>query len=210
MKNIKKHLLTITLFCITSTFAQNDNILWSSVQLQTKASDKLTLNFKPIFRFDDAISDFQNASIDIFANYKIGKGWSAQLSSRTWFIPNAKPRQFIWPDIAYGFTKGIIKIDNRLRYHLALDINDRKDPDFLRWSLRFMYNKGKIKPFFGIEPWFRLNGVEQWQRIRYMPGVNWKLNDTYSLSFTYWKEDSINLKPKISNNIWLVNLLVKI
>ena len=112
--------------------------------------------------------------------------------------------------LAYGFTKGTIKIDNRLRYHLALDINDRKDSDFIRWSLRFMYNKGKVKPFIAIEPWFRLNGVEQWQRIRYMPGINWKLNDTYSLSFTYWKQESINRSPKLGDNIWLVNLLVKI
>ena len=192
------------------SFAQNDNINWSSIQLQTKFSERLTFNVKPIIRLNEDISNFQNASIDIFANYKLGKGWSTQLTSRTWFIPDQKIRQFIWPDLAYGISKGLLKIDNRVRYHLALDINDRKDPDFIRYSLRFMYNKGNVKPFFGIEPWFRLNGVDQWQRIRYMPGVNWTLSDKYSLSFIYWKQESINLKPKESTNIWLLNLLVKI
>lgn len=204
--------LTFFLFLLLNFigFAQNDNINWSSIQLQTKLSENITFNVKPIFRFNEDFSNFQNASIDLFANYKLNKGWSVQLTSRTWFIPDQKNRQFIWPDLAYGFSKGRFKIDNRLRYHLALDINDRKDPDFIRYSLRFMYNKGKVKPFFGIEPWFRLNDVAQWQRIRYMPGINWSLSNTYSLSFIYWREESLNIEPKVNSNIWLLNLLVKI
>lgn len=191
-------------------FAQNDNVNWSSIQLQTKLSEKITFNVKPIFRFNEDISNFQNASIDIFANYNLGKGWSAQLTSRTWFIPDQKNRQFIWPDIAYSFSKGNFKLNNRIRYHLALDINDRNDPDFIRYIVQLSYTKGRLTPFLAVEPWFRLNGVQQWQRVRYIPGVSYKLNNKYSLSFTYWKEESINLEPKVSTNIWLLNLLVKI
>ena len=207
---IKKYTFLVFILVFGISKAQNDNINWSSVQLQTKFSKKITFNVKPIFRFNEDISNFQNASVDVFAKYNLGKGWSAQLLSRTWFIPDQKNRQFIWPDLAYSFTKGNIKIDNRIRYHLALDINDRQDPDFIRYVVQLTYNKGKVKPFIGIEPWFRLNGVDQWQRVRYMPGVNWKINDTYSLSFTYWKEESINLEPIVSTNIWLVNLLIKV
>jgi len=206
-----RSLFSFLLFLSTVfSFGQNDNINWSSFQLQKKLSEKTAINIKPIFRFNEDIANYQNMSIDVFASYKIGKGWSTQLTSRTWFIPDQKPRQFIWPDIAYGFSKGAVKIDNRLRYHLALDINDREDPDFLRWSLRFMYNKGNINPFLAIEPWLRLNGIDKLQRIRYMPGVNWKLNDTYALAFIYWKQESVNVSPKESTNIWLLNLLIKI
>jgi len=190
--------------------AQTDNINWSSFQLQKKLSEKLTLNIKPIFRFNEDVSSFQNMSIDVFAGYKFAKGWTAQLTSRTWFIPDQKPRQFIWPEVSYGISTGDLKIDNRLRYHLALDINNRDDPDFLRWSIRFMYNKGTIKPFFAVEPWLRLNGIDQLRRVRYMPGLNWKLDDTYSLSLVYWKQESINRSPKISDNLWLINLLIKL
>ena len=207
---IKK--LSILLFFLISSsmIAQVDNVNWSSIQLQTKFSDKVTFNVKPIFRFNQDISNFQNASIDIYAKYSLGKGWSTQLTSRTWFIPDQKNRQFIWPDLAYSFSKGNFKIDNRIRYHLALDINDREDPDFIRHIVLLTYTKGKLKPFIGVEPWFRLNGVNQWQRVRYIPGMSYKINDTYAVSLTYWKEESINLDPFISTNIWLFNLLVKI
>ncbi len=207
---IKIRLLSFGLFLGFTSMAQNDNITWSSFQVQTKLSEKITFNVKPIFRFNEDISNFQNASIDIYAKYALGKGWSAQLLSRTWFIPDEKNRQFIWPDLAYSFTKGNFKIDNRIRYHLALDINDREDPDFIRHIVIITYAKGKLKPFIGVEPWFRLNGVSQWQRVRYIPGLSYKINDTYSVSFTYWKEESINIEPLVSNNIWLFNLLVKI
>ena len=206
----KKILYCIFISISTLSTAQNDNINWSSFQLQKKLSEKLTLNIKPIFRFNEDVSNFQNMSIDVFAGYKFAKGWTAQLTSRTWFIPDQKPRQFIWPEVSYGISAGDLKIDNRLRYHLALDINNRDDPDFLRWSIRFMYNKGNVKPFFAVEPWLRLNGIDQLRRVRYMPGVNWKLDDTYSLSFVYWKQESINRSPKTSDNLWLINLLIKL
>lgn len=207
---IKILLFLVFLSHSTVFFGQNDHINWSSFQLQKKLSEKTTVNVKPIFRFNEDMSNFEDMSVDVFASYKLGKGWTAQLASRTWFIPDQKPRQFIWPEVSYGFSKGSLKIDNRLRYHLALDINDRQDSDFLRWSIRFMYNKGNIKPFLAFEPWLRLDGIEKIQRVRYMPGVSWKLNDTYSISFTYWKQESVNIEPKENTNFWLLNLLVKI
>ncbi len=206
-----ERLAIIVFLCHSTAFlAQNDHINWSSFQLQKDLSKKTTLNIKPIFRFNEDLSNYQNMSIDVFASHKLNKGWKVQLTSRTWFIPNQKPRQFIWPEISHGFSKGRLKIDNRLRYHLALDINDRNDPDFLRWSVRFMYNKGNVKPFLAFEPWLRLNGIEKIERLRYMPGINWKLNNKYSISFIYWKQESASIQPKESTNIWLLNLLVKI
>jgi hypothetical protein len=206
----KCFIFNIFIFISTLSIAQNDNINWSSFQLQKQLSEKLTLNIKPIFRFNQDISNFQNMSIEVFAGYKFAKGWTAQLTSRTWFIPDQKPRQFIWPEVSYGISTGDLKIDSRLRYHLALDINNREDPDFVRWRIRFMHNKGKVKPFIAVEPWLRLNGIDQLQRVRYIAGLNWKLDDTYSLSFVYWKQESINRFPMISDNLWLINLLIKL
>ena len=206
----KCFIFNIFIFISTLSIAQNDNINWSSFQLQKQLSEKLTLNIKPIFRFNQDISNFQNMSIEVFAGYKFAKGWTAQLTSRTWFIPDQKPRQFIWPEVSYGISTGDLKIDSRLRYHLALDINNREDPDFVRWRIRFMHNKGKVKPFIAVEPWLRLNGIDQLQRVRYIAGLNWKLDDTYSISFVYWKQESINRFPMISDNLWLINLLIKL
>ena len=207
-----RKITTIFLILIFSKVsAQTDNILWSSFQLQKEISRNTILNIKPIFRFNEDISSYQNMSVDLFAKQKFNKGWSVQLLARTWFIPDQTGRQFLWLDVAHGFKLNQLKIDNRLRYHLALDINDRNDPDYFRWVTKFsLQTKNKITPFFAIEPWLRTNGQNQFQRIRYEPGVNWKIHEDYTLSVLYRREASINLSPVRKTNFLVLNLIYKI
>ena len=82
--------LIILLFGLVTffSFSQTDNILWSSIQLQKSISEKTILSIKPIFRFDNDLSSYQNTSIDIIAKHKFNKGWSVQLLSRSWFKPD--------------------------------------------------------------------------------------------------------------------------
>jgi len=208
-----KKLTVLIVFTLSNyfTIAQTDNILWSSFQLKKEVSKNTILNIKPIFRFNEDFSSYQNMSVDIFAKQKFNKGWSLQLLARTWFIPDEKGRQFLWLDVAHGFKLKQLKIDNRLRYHWALDINDRNDPDYFRWSTMFsLLTKGNITPFIAIEPWLRTNRQNQFQRIRYEPGFNWKLHENYTLSILYRKEESINLEPKRNTNFAVINLVCKI
>ena len=191
--------------------AQQDNVLWSSIQVQKNILKNTSLHIKPIVRFNDDISNYQNMSIDYFVKQKFEKGWSMQVLGRTWLLPSSPNRQFIWLDVALSKTIKRLKIDNRLRYHWALDINDRSDPDYFRWLTKFSFkNTSKFTPYVGIEPWFRTNTQNQFQRIRYEPGVVYVVNTRISMNLQYRYEESINLSQKRVTNFIVFNLLYKI
>ncbi len=194
-----------------SSKAQQDNVLWSSFQLQKSIGKNTQINIKPIFRFNNDISRYQNMSIDYFVKQKFEKGWSTQVLGRTWFLPSRPNRQFIWLDLALSKTLKRLKFDNRLRYHWALDINDRSDPDYFRWLTKFSFkNNSKFTPYFGIEPWFRTNTQNQLQRIRFEPGVIYILNTDISFNLQYRYEETLNLNRKLIRNFIVFNLLYKI
>ena len=202
--------IVLLLFPLTS-LSQTDNVLWSSVQFQTKLSETLTLNVKPIVRFNEDIGDYQNTSLDISVKKTFNKGWSAQVLERTWFLPDARPRQFLWADIGHSSRIKKLKIDNRLRWHWALDINDRMDPDYFRLFHRVnFFTDKKFIPYFGFESWFRVNGENQFQRIRIEPGFKWNFAKNYQLDLQYRRENWFNLDSAPKLNFIVANLLVKI
>ncbi len=211
IESYKKIILVVLLASTFSSKAQEFNVLWSSFQVQKDISKNISINIKPIFRFNEDISRYQNMSIDYFVKYKFKKGWSTQALGRTWFLPNVPNRQFIWFDVALSKTFKRLKIDNKLRYHWALDINDRSDPDYLRWSTKFsLKNKSKFTPYIAIEPWFRTNGQNQLRRIRFEPGVIGVLNKAISFNLQYRREETLNLNRKLIRNFIVFNLLYKI
>ncbi|MBT8287803.1 MAG: hypothetical protein KJO00_07270 [Bacteroidia bacterium] len=191
--------------------AQDDYISWSSFQLQTDLTDKSVLSVKPIFRHNENLSRYQNMSVDIIFKQNLGKGWSGQLLSRSWFIPDSDYRHFIFFDIANTFGKNQTKVTNRLRYHWAFEIAGNTDLDFFRWATNIsFFNKKKLRPYVTIEPWLRADGIYQFQLIRYEPGIKWIFNEKLSLDFQYRIEKTINREPDNQVNVFVINLLYKI
>lgn len=209
---LKQIIVIAILFFSSYTIAQiDDNILWSKFGISKTINEKTTVSLAPIVRYNDDISNYQNWSLDYSATYKFAKNWSAKLTGRTWFIPNGTNRQFIWPQIAYGKSLEKIKISTYLRYHLALDIKDNVDPDFIRWSLNFTFLKlGKFEPSLGIEPWLRLNTFNKIQRVRYQPGLKYTFSDTVNMSLTLWNEQNTTLANDQDFNIWVLALNYKL
>lgn len=200
MLNINVRLILILLFFIFNQFqlkAQtDDNIIWATLKLQKKLDSKTTIGIAPIFRINEEITNYQNSSVDYYIKRKIAKGWSAQLLGRTWFIPDGFDRQFIWLDVAYGKAIDKFSINSSLRLHWALDLGeDRPDNDFIRWKTTISYKVGKLKPSFAIEPWLRLNGFGEYQRIRYELGLQYQITPEFSAGFTYRRENFKNVSP---------------
>jgi hypothetical protein len=134
-----------------------------------------------------------------------------QLLSRTWFIPDQPGRQFIWLDLGYSRKLNNYGIASHLRIHYALDINDRTDPDYVRWKSTFSLPGYRfIKAFIAIEPWFRLNENLQLQRMRYEPGMHLTLDEDLRLSLVYRKEETLNLMPWKDFNMYLLTLNFKL
>jgi len=184
--------LFVLLLAAPSLIGQDDdNILWSSIQLTKTIDDKNSVAFKPIIRHNEDISNYQNFSIDASYRRKLGKGWHAQFITRYWFIPENTDRYFMWYDIGYGKKINNSKLSSHIRYHNAIDIKDNVDPDFFRWKTKWTFPAmGKFTFEMSLEPWYRVDTVNDFVRMRYEPGVNYKINDNWVFQVVYRRENN--------------------
>lgn len=208
-----KYLFFFILFSISISGysqGQDDHINWSFNKYSFSLNDTWKMDLTPIFRLNNNFTNFQNASIDYTLKRGLAHGLSTAVIGRTWFIPNEKIRQFLWFDLAHQIPDlGIpLKIKHRLRFHWALDINDRVDGDFLRYILHFspQLNNKIIQPFVAIEPWFHFNGFNEFQRIRWEYGFNFKASKNLTLIAFMRQEDWYNMAEVYTNFIWMTGM----
>lgn len=207
-----KFLLIVFLLSISSgqILAQVDNIMWSNATLKVPLAEKTSFSFKPIFRYNNDFSTFQNSSLDYNINRKLRNGFSLTVHGRTWFIPEGdRLRQFIWTDLNHSYKKNRFSLLNKLRYHWALDLKERADADFIRYLLKYSYKLSpQVKLSLGAEPWLRLNDVNSFQRVRYHAGISYAINSSLSLALNYWREENNKgLAGDKDFNVWLPGLI---
>jgi len=191
-------MILATVLSVSNALGQDpDNIAWSSLSFTKALDEKNSVAFKPIIRHNENITQYQNFSLD--ASYKrvLGKGWHAQFITRYWFIPDNTDRYFIWFDVGYGKKINNSKLGSHVRFHNAIDIKDRIDADFLRWKTKWtLPPMGKFTLEISLEPWYRLDAKKQlnvsngWVRMRYEPGVNYKINDHWTFQAVYRRENN--------------------
>lgn len=186
---------------------QADNGAWTSFRLRKQITQKTRIDFRPIIRFNNDVSDFQNWSIDIVVNHKLSKGWSVQFLARTWFLPNSPKGQFLWGDITHQAKTKFFTITHRFRYHGSLDTNEINPADFLRIQTRIApLVKWKIKPFFTAEPWYQLGESNAYTRFRLEGGFSLKLDHVNNFSFLYRRQNSIDREPTNHQNHYVLSL----
>jgi len=179
-----------------------DNIMWATFNFKTKLDEGTSMSFKPIIRYNEDISSYQNWSIDISLRQQISKHWSFQFLARTWFLPDQKDRQFAWIDIAYKTKFDKLGFSSQIRWHYALDINGREDPDFMRWmTVLSMPLFSNFQFQIGIEPWFRPEDNFELQRYRVEPAIKYTFNKDMSFMLMYRREESVNIDPYFDINM---------
>jgi len=187
--------------------AQVDNVIWSSVRLRKQVDDKLRLDIRPIMRFNNDISTYQNVSIDISVNRKLNKGWHVQVLSRTWFLPDSPMGQFLWADVGHRTKIGQHALSNRVRLHYSFNTNEINPADFIRLQTTITPAvKAKFRPFLSIEPWFQLDGINGYTRIRYEPGFNYPLGNDYNFTLMYRRQDSLKVEPANKQNHFVITV----
>lgn len=207
--NPTKFILVVLVIVIwlPSQAQTDDNIIWAIFKMTKSLSDKTSIAVTPIVRINEDVSNYQNTSLDLSIRRKLGKSWHVQLLERTWFIPDQKIRQFLWVDVGWSKSFAKTKLASHVRLHHAMDINDRNDPDFIRWLTKFSFPRiGAFTPTFAIEPWLRLNNFNEIQRMRYEPGVTIKLADRLDGTAVWRRELSVNLEPSVKVNQFVLVL----
>lgn len=195
--------LLISLICCGQ---EDDHMNWSHNKYSFSLDETWKVDILPQIRINQNFTNFQDAMIDYKIKRSIGNGMVLGLLGRTWLIPNAKIRQFIWVDLDHKIpTQELpINLSQRLRFHWGLDINDRVDRDFLRYRFILGTNlkNSFIQPFVGMEPFFRVNGLNYIERLRWEAGVKIKANKNLSFIAFLSKEDYFDLEETYTIFLW--------
>jgi len=197
---IRLSITALALLLSVSALSQADLTSWTALALNYKANDKLTLVVKPIHRRNNDLSGHDNTSIDIIANYKLGKGWAVSILDRHFFVPDRPDMVFTFFDIKNSFRSGKFKTSNGFRYHLG-----RFDArDFVRWFPGVtLITDSALTPFVSID-FFMDKDFSDLAAARYTAGVNYKLNATSGLSFIFWRQQGYSDRPLATqNNLYL-------
>lgn len=199
-KTLKTGLIGLLIISVSSLFSQTDVTSWTAVQLNYKANSKLTLSVKPIQRQNEDLAGYDNTSIDIFANYKLGKGWSIGVLDRHFFIPDSPDRIFTFFDIKNSYKTGKIQLNNLFRYHLGrFEVRD-----FVRYYPSVAWtNDSKLTPFIGID-FFMDNSLSELAGARYTAGTKYKLGANSGINLIYWRQKGYSDRPIANHhNIYL-------
>jgi len=182
-----------------------EDILWSSLAFSKKFSDKWSAQVKPTVRHNNEISNYQNASVDLSVKRGIGKGWAVQFLTRVWFIPDGNDRLFLWTDLSYktSIPSVSLSINQRLRYHLAVDTGPNTDLDYFRYIVDLApATSWKLKPTLSYEQWFILNDVERFRLSRLQLGFLYSISDRISFKGQLWRQ----LERQVDSSTFFQNL----
>ncbi len=207
----KLRILLICILGVTVSSTAQDQLSWSSIQLNKKLDNHWSVFLKPIVRHNLSNRQYLNWSPDYAVNYTFNNNWRVMILGRTWFMPNRDNRQFIFYDIKHQKKFHHLTLRNTLRYHQAFDIGTFTDPDFLRWQPSVSFNPyKKLEPFLGTDFFYRINGINKLQRIRYILGVTYLAHPRYKIMLRYWDENMINSDNDGRVSIWVINLNYKL
>ena len=218
MNLIKSGWIILIILTSSHTFAQStdkivDNINWQVFKFSFLLNDQWSFDLTPIHRFNKNFTNHLNSSIDFTLKRKLNNGFQGALISRTFFTPSRRPRQFVWFDLAHkhALTETPFTLTQRVRYHWGLNINENDERDFIRYIavLSFPLKNKKWRPNIAIEPWFRLNGINYIERVRYELGIAYRATESFGIQAKYWREAWYGLDINPLNHIWVIGLQYK-
>jgi len=207
----KKILTSIILFLFITNYSwsQSEWRSWSSVQLNYKANDKITMIAKPIIRHFDDLSKYNNTSIDLIISYKLPNNLKVSVLNRHWWEKHRPDREFWFFDLKHSLPlNSQLTFSNQLRYHLAVNWGGLKEPDFIRYAPSISYKTNfKLTASFTPEFFYRTNGINVLSGGRYILGFNYPLSDRLKLTAQYWRHIEHNDEsPFLEANFLILNL----
>lgn len=202
---IKKLSLLFILLISSLVSSQFDFASWNSFQIKYKLNDKSTVIVKPIIRYNNNLSSFQNAFFDTSFDYKIHKKWKVKILNRVVSDFTGKYGLAFFFDISHK-TKinNSLQLINKFRYHLGLDL-ELFHRDFLRYEPKFISSiSKKIDLITAVDFTYNFKNSLQIFRYRYQIGLIHKINKNLGYSLFYWFEQF----PRNANRHLIVSSLI--
>ena len=191
----------------------NDAALWTSVSLEKKISQKLTVNLSEEIRFNENISEFGMALTELGAEYRFYKAFTLGASFR--FAQKRRVDDFYSIRYRYSFDlsykhkikKMSITLAEKYQLHYA-DVNSSENgkvPErFLRTKLTFKYDlEKKYTPYASCELFYLIGSPvgNEFVTVRYEAGFKYAFNKKASLDLYYMIDKEIHVNDPLTSYI---------
>jgi len=177
---------------------------WTYAQAGYKFNQKSKFTFKPILIHNNDFGNLVATFFDFTYSQKLSDKWSTSIMTRPILIDDGPNRMFTFIGIQYATPiSEKTSFKQLLRYHHGYDLDGRMDADFLRYGISFTLNSlDKIKPTAGVEAFYRWNGFNEIQRVRWRLGADYKINKQFTFGLQLWNEDFINVS---NSDVFIIN-----
>ena len=214
-----RYLLLICLFSLVFSQANAQSTSstgsWTMLGVKLPFAKKWQLSYNHIFiRSNDFYADHNRHFADFSLAYQHNSKMSFQFLNR--FIPvpgEGNNAYWIFLDANYVVKKPEKKwsLKNRIRFHLGTEaFGEMAQGDFIRLAAFLNYSVKQWTPFFSVEPFFQLNGLNELQRVRYELGTKFKINSHWGLTGYYRIEDFTNRDIRLFAHFIVTGLTYRI
>lgn len=193
----------------------NDAGLWLSANLEKKVSPKLSVDLTPALRFNENITELDNAFLDGGVGYKLGK--RLRVSANYRWAQRRKTdntygvRHRYYFDAVYKKKIADIVLSYRLRFQNQYNEPGRRANGLnpvmaLRNKLQLKYDLGKLyTPFISGEVWYEMDYREkQFNQFRIVGGIEYELNKLSGITLAYMLQKEFSVKNPVTDyNIYL-------
>ncbi|MCK4663352.1 MAG: DUF2490 domain-containing protein [Bacteroidales bacterium] len=202
----------INLSCIYSQV--NDFESWSCIEIKKKITKKIEFIFEEELRLNDNSTKIKKIYSDIGLSYSFNK--HIKLVGYYRFIKKRKydsyysNRHRLYADIFLKNKFNRLTIAYRTRYQAKyVDIYSSEDGFIPRkynrnkLSLKYDIKKNPISPYCSFEAYYQLNNPEgnEFDKIRYTCGIDYKFNKRNSLDIYYRLQKQININNPVNSYI---------
>lgn len=191
-------LLFSLLFGIGNMHAQTTDIeLWSGGALNLKVHKRFSASADQVFKFNDTVSHFKSAYSELGGRFKINRMFSIGLNYRYIENPPNKNAHRYSGDFIFNLgKKGFpLSFQDRLRYQHEVRISNKNADDYVRNKFTLDYNLSRlVDPYISYEPFFRLNGKNEFRVMRYEIGLDWRIIENLHLTSFYLLQKDVNVK----------------
>ncbi|MDD5571339.1 MAG: DUF2490 domain-containing protein [Bacteroidales bacterium] len=209
MRRIREKYLLILLFPAfisgKSTAQSNDAQLWTSLTVEKKLSQTISVNFSEELRLCNNISEIDQFFSDAGIDYKISKPWhisaNYRFTNKMQINNTFSKRHRYYFDLSYRNKINNLSFNIRTRFQSQYaDVSSSetgKIPEYYsrnKLTLKLDLNK-KYTPYISAEMFFQLNNPEgnNIDNMRYTAGIEYEFNKKSSLDIFYMIQQEYNV-----------------
>lgn len=191
--------------------------LWTGTTVRLKLPKNFTLEAEQQTRFREQTYDYHSTYLEATMAYKFNDHLAVKGGYRYTFIEEnnryifieGNSRQRFNGDINYNIGSGKTKVslNFRTRYQKTIKMASDKELDYVRQNIELEYNlTKKARPYFSVEPFYRLNKINEIRAIRYTMGLTSEITKQLSVNPFYRFEKEINVEE--SEKMYIIGLML--